>query len=86
MRAISFVGKLIDDGKVTDGSLKRMLLHSIAADDVMQRLGPLSQLNADGQFLMHLHDIGCNRADEWLEAHLNMVGIESTVDVRAKYL
>jgi NTE family protein len=86
MRAIAFIGKLIDDGKVTDGSLKRMLIHSIEADDVMQGLGPISQLNADGKFLMHLHDIGNNRADRWLEAHLDMVGIESTVDIRADYL
>jgi NTE family protein len=86
LRAIAFVGKLIDDGKVADGSLKRMLIHSIEADDVMQGLGPISQLNADGQFLAHLHDIGRNRADRWLEAHLDMVGLESTVDIRAKYL
>jgi NTE family protein len=86
IRAIAFVGKLIDDGKVTDGSLKRMLIHSIAADDVMQGLGPISQLNADEQFLTHLHDIGWKRADQWLETHVDKVGVESTVDVRAKYL
>jgi NTE family protein len=86
MRAIAFVTKLIDEGKVTDGSLKRILIHAIEADDVMQQLGPMSQLNADQQFLMHLHDIGQDRAARWLEAHLDLVGIESTVDIRAKYL
>jgi NTE family protein len=86
MRAIAFVTKLIDDGKTTDGSLKRMLIHAIEADDVMQGLGPMSKLNADWDFLMHLHDIGYERADRWLKSHLGMVGIESTVDVRAKYL
>jgi hypothetical protein len=35
---------------------------------------------------MHLHDIGQERAARWLESHVEMVGIESTVDVRAKYL
>jgi NTE family protein len=69
-----------------DGSLKRMLVHAIEADDVMQGLGPMSQLNADWQFLMHLHDIGRDRADRWLAAHLDMVGVASTVDIRAKYL
>jgi len=28
MRAIAFVTKLIDDGKVSDNSLKRMLIHA----------------------------------------------------------
>jgi NTE family protein len=86
MRAIAFVTKLIEDGRVTDGSLKRILIHAIEADDVMQGLGPMSQLNADWRFLTHLHDIGQDRAARWLAAHLDMVGVESTVDIRAKYL
>ena len=86
MRAIAFVSKLIDDKKVTDGSLKRILIHAIEADDVMQGLAPASQLNADWNFLMHLRDIGRDRADQWIEGHLDMVGIESTVDISAKYL
>jgi len=86
MRAIAFVSKLIDEGKITDGSLKRMLIHAIDADDVMQGLGPMSKLNADWDFLMHLHDIGRERADRWLKSNLGMLGIESTVDIRAKYL
>ena len=52
----------------------------------MQGLGPMSQLNADWQFLTHLHDIGEDRAARWLAAHLDMVGVDSTVDIRAKYL
>ena len=86
MRAIAFVSKLIDEGKITDGSLKRMLIHAIEADDVMQGLGPMSKLNADWDFLMDLHDIGRERADRWLKSNLGMLGIESTVDIRAKYL
>jgi NTE family protein len=86
LRAIAFVTRLIDDGKIVDGSLKRMLVHAIEADDVMQGLGPMSQLNADRRFLTHLHDIGAERAGRWLAAHLDTVGVASTVDIRAKYL
>lgn len=86
MRAIAFVTRLIDEGKITDGSLKRMFVHAIDADDVMQRLGPMSQLNADWRFLTDLHDIGAERAESWLATHLDMVGVASTVDVRGKYL
>jgi NTE family protein len=38
MRAIAFVTKLIDDGKF-NGDAKRMLIHSVCADDVMRGLG-----------------------------------------------
>jgi NTE family protein len=86
MRAIAFVTKLIDEKKLADGSLKRMLIHAIEADEVMQGLGVTSKFNADWKFLMHLHDVGYSRAGSWLDAHLNMLGIESTVDVAAKYL
>jgi NTE family protein len=86
MRAIAFVTRLIDDAKLTDGSLRRTLIHAIEANDVMQELGPTSTLNADWDFLLHLHDVGVSRADEWLKEHLETVGIESTVDIRAKYL
>jgi NTE family protein len=36
MRAVAFVTRLIDEGQVAPGTMKRMLIHSIAADDFMQ--------------------------------------------------
>jgi NTE family protein len=86
MRAIAFVTKLIDDMNVTDNGLKRMLIHAIDADDVMQRLEVTSKLNADWGFLMYLHQIGRDRADKWLELHFDMLGVASTVNIRTKYL
>jgi NTE family protein len=86
MRAIAFVTKLIDDMRVTDKGLKRMLIHAIDADDVMQGLEVTSKLNADWGFLMHLHQIGRERADRWLGSHFHMLGVASTVDIQAEYL
>ena len=86
MRAIAFVTKLVDDKSVTNGSLKRMLIHAIDADDVMRGLRVNSKLNTDWKFLTYLHEIGRERADLWLGSHLDMLGVESTVDIRAKYL
>jgi NTE family protein len=86
MRAIAFVTKLIDEMRVTDKDLKRMLIHAIDADDVMQGLEVTSKLNADWGFLMHLHQIGRERADRWLRSHFDMLGVASTVDIQAAYL
>ena len=86
MRAISFVTKLIEDGKLKDGDVKHMMLHAIEADDVMRGLGVASKLNADWEFLMHLHAIGRERAGAWLDANFDKLGVESSVDIRAKYL
>jgi NTE family protein len=86
MRAIGFVSKLIDDGKLRDTGMKRMRIHAIDAEDVMQGLGVASKLNADWEFLLHLHDTGWRCAEAWLGSAYGEVGHKSTVDVHGKYL
>jgi NTE family protein len=86
MRAIAFVTRLIEEKKISDGSLKRMLIHAIEADDVMQKLGATSKYNMDWEFLVHIHEVGYARTDHWLARHLDKIGVESSIDVRTKYL
>ncbi len=86
MRAISFVTKLIEKGFDDDGRLKRMHMHVVDAEDVMQDLGFSSKLNADWGFLTHLHDVGYARTDAWLAAHRQDIGKRSTADIEAMYL
>jgi NTE family protein len=84
MRAIAFVTKLIEDGKLTAG--KRMLMHLIEAEDVIRDLSGSSKMNGTWKFLTHLFNIGRERADQWLAANFDRVGVESTIDVHAKYM
>jgi NTE family protein len=86
MRAISFVTKLIEDGKVADGSLKHLLVHSISADAVMSKLGVSSKLNADWDFLLYLREAGRAHAEAWIAASYDRLGEQSTVDIREQYL
>ena len=86
MRAIRFVTRLIDDGTVVDGSLRRMLIHAIAADEVMTTLSVASKLDADWEFLTSLRDTGREQAQQWLNAHFDQLGVESTVDLQAVYM
>jgi len=85
MRAIAFVTKLIDDGKF-NGDAKRVLIHSVCADDVMRGLGAASKLNADSGFLRQLRALGRKRAHEWINDHFDDLGARSTVDIQAAYL
>ena len=85
MRAISFVTRLIDEHMVNEGKLKRLYIHSIEADAVMEELGASSRLNADWNFLMHLHAAGRQYADAWIEENFDRLGVASTVDIRAQY-
>jgi NTE family protein len=86
MRAIAFVTKLIDDGRISDNSLKRMLIHGIEAADVMADLTALNKLNADWDNLTYLMGLGRERADVWLATNFDRLGKESTIDIREEYL
>jgi NTE family protein len=86
MRAIAFVTKLIDDGKILDNSMKRMLIHGIEAADVMAELGALNKLNADWDNLTHLMKVRRGRTDAWLQKNFGRLGTESTVDIPDKFL
>jgi NTE family protein len=86
MRAIDFVSRMIDDGRIREPEMKRMRLHAIEAEDVMQSLGAASKMNADWAFLTRLRDVGRERALAWLEGPFRSVGVASTVDVTAKYM
>jgi NTE family protein len=83
MRAVAFVTKLIDEGRLADG--KRMLIHVIEAEDVIRELPGSSRLNNEWGFLCHLHEVGRARAGEWLAANFSHLGKKATVDLDAKY-
>lgn len=85
MRAIAFVTKLIDEQKVRDGSLKRMFIHSIEAEDFMRGLSVSSKLNPDWEFLTHLRDIGREQADAWLAENSHKLNSESTINFAERY-
>ena len=86
MRAVAFVTKLIDDGKLNQSDAKRVLIHSVCADDVMCGLGAESKLNADIGFLRQLRALGRERAQAWIDDHFDDLGSRSTVDIQAAYL
>jgi NTE family protein len=84
MRFVAFFTRLIDEGKLT-GS-KRMFMHLIEADDIIKHLSGSSKMNADWKFLMHLFEIGRERADEWLSANFDRLGVETTFDLKPRFL
>jgi NTE family protein len=86
MRAIAFVTRLIEEGKISDKTMKRTLIHAIEADDFMRGLGVSSKLNADWEFLTHLRDVGRASAESWLARTFDRLGRQTTVDIAAKYL
>jgi NTE family protein len=86
MRAIAFVTRLIENGKVEASQMKQMLVHSIRDDELMTAHSVASKLSPDWQFLCGLKDSGSAVTDRWLRANFAAVGERSSVDLDAEFL
>jgi NTE family protein len=82
MRTVAYVTKLIDEGSAKG---RQTLIHLIEAEDIIRRLSASSRVNGDWDFLLHLQALGRERANEWLTGNFGRVGVESTIDLQAKY-
>ncbi len=82
LRAIEFVGRLVDSGNLDPKRYKRLFIHIIADPEGFQPLNASSKLNADWQFLLHMRDLGRTAAGRWLDDHYEKIGKEASVDVR----
>ena len=76
MRAIHFISRMIDEGKISDKSMKRMNMHVIKNEDSFKGLNLSSALNTDWDFLMMLHNEGRKTADKWINDHYEKVGTQ----------
>ena len=86
MRAVAFVTRLIDEGKISGSEMKQMLIHSIRDDEAMAAHSVASKLSPDWEFLCRLKDSGRSVTERWLRANYANVGVESTVDLEAEFL
>lgn len=84
-RAIDFVNRLIDAGKLESSGYKRNRIHRIDASEELAALGAGSKFNTSWAFFTRLRDIGRNAATEFLSAHYDDVGVTSTVDLRGAF-
>ena len=86
MRAIEFIGRLLDEEGLSEEKYKRVLMHVIDAQDALAPLNSSSKFNAEWPFLLHLHDIGRTAARAWLAEHADDLGRRSTVDIKEMFL
>ena len=86
MRAIAFVTRLVDDGKIDPANMKQMLIHSIRDDEAMAAHSVASKLNPDWNFLCQLKTSGVVTTEAWLHKHFGDLGQRSSVDLHAEFL
>src|SRR6056297_306487 len=85
MRAIRFVQRLLDDGALSEGAMKRVHVHMIADDALMQELSLASKMVPSPYLLHHLHDAGYAAAGTFLANHHDDLNQRGTVDLEAMF-
>jgi NTE family protein len=87
LRGLTFVGKLIDEGKLQRGTgpgqYRRINVHRIELTGAAQTLDAASRLSTDFDFFEMLHNNGRRAARRFLDAHFDDIGVRSTVDFEA---
>jgi NTE family protein len=85
MRAIDFVQRLLEAGRLEQPRYRRIFLHCIDDEDRMRRFKLSTKLNGDWEFLQELRRYGREAADRFLLEHFDSIGRESTLDIK-RYL
>ena len=83
LRAIDFVTRLIEDGKLSAEEYTKVHMHRISTSD-LKPLQASSKLNAEWAFLTELRDLGRQTARQWLDRHYDDIGKRSTIDVKSE--
>jgi len=86
MRVVHFINGLVKKGFDDEGRLKEAFIHTIDAEDIMNKLGASSQANLDREYIHRLFELGRTKAQEFIESHFDSVGVASSTDIAAKFL
>lgn len=85
LRAIEFVGRLVDESRLPEDRYRKMLIHNLSEGQALTPLGFGVDLNTDLTFFNTLFDTGRAAAERWLAEHFDALGERSTVDLAAMF-
>lgn len=86
LRAVHFVTNLIDNGELSQDKHKRVFIHTIEAESIVEGLGVSSKLNTDAEYLKYLFEGGRKLASQFLEEHFDKIGNQSSTDLATKFM
>jgi NTE family protein len=85
LRNINFVNRLIGEGVIAEGAMKRNLVHSISDDALMNQLGIATKMMPNKTLILQLRDAGRAAMDVFLGAHSGDIGKRSSLDLHAMF-
>ena len=86
MRAISFVKRLIADGKLDAAHYKDLLLHRIDGGEELEDYNAASKISTRSSMIHQLRDLGQSCGKAWLKEKFNHLGKQDTINIARDYL
>lgn len=80
LRAIRFVTRLLQEGRLDAERYKNVLMHRIDGGSALSEFGAASKTRADSAFVRRLFELGRQAGHDWLQHHLDAVGQRSSMD------
>jgi NTE family protein len=84
-RAMDFVNRLIDKGRLSGEQYMRTRVHRIEGGKFLASFAASTKVKASWSMIQELHGYGRAAAKEWLAANYDRIGVESTLDLRMAY-
>ena len=81
LRAIEFVQRLLDEGRVPADRYRRLRLHRIDADRALADVAASSKVNAEPDFIALLCKRGQAAGKRWITKNYDAIGERSTLDL-----
>jgi NTE family protein len=85
MRAIDFVNRLVDSGKLSRDDYMRPFVHRIDGGRHLESFPASSKLDASWSLISKLHAFGREAAKQWLDETYDSIGREGTFNLRMAY-
>jgi len=84
LRAVAFVNRLIDEGRLPrgmqEGEFRRLKLHRIVMEEIGETFGTPGTLNTEYHSFERLHKLGQRATRRFLDTHFDDIGRRSTID------
>ena len=85
LRAIEFVQRLIEAGSVREGAMKKLRVHMIADDSLMNALSVATKMVPLPGVVAQLKAAGRRAAGSFLGEHGDALGVRQTADLRKMF-
>jgi NTE family protein len=85
-RAIDFVSRLIDEGRLDGTHYKKVRLHLVSGGDAVDRRGATAKINPDYEMFEDLFLAGRAAGKEFLHNNFDAIGVRGTLNVKEELI